>query len=518
MMERDKGKVYDYSREAVRDTLVDAFRSRRGEATVADIAALTGLPLPQINAELPAVSDEYGARLKVTESGELLYAFPEGMKSRYRGFAHGAARAWRAAKKGLALVGKAAFKVWIMATLVGYFALFIALALFALVASVAVQAGGGSRDSRSDSRGGGGLGGLWLTSRLFDSIIRIWFYSELFKDPETRWRQAEARKQRRPLNRAVFSYVFGDGDPNPDWAEIEKKAVISFLQSHRGVVTMPEFMAITGLAPLDAERAINRYLLEFEGTPEVSAQGTVYYFFPKLLAGIDAARGATEREARGAPSTLGERIILQRLEKFSSNAPKADRSFAAINLVNVVFGGYFLSQAIAVGPAFIVATSRGYALRGGISYLYSMSGYLFSSFAGIANPAAFMGWVLGAVPLAFSVLFFLIPAIRKGQVARRNRDLRFSNLRRFVYRDILRSPGAFRPEAVSVQFEEAKPDDPAAVEKVANELAAWSAADIDQGGWRFAEIERQARDAETIRAGIDPSRYAPGATVFDTQG
>jgi len=189
-------KVYDYDRELVRGKLLGGFRATGRESTVADLAGLTGLPLQQIEAELPAVADEFGARLRVTEKGDILYSFPDGMKSRYRGFGPSLKRFFRLVKKGAVEVAKAVFKVWIMVMLVGYFVLFIALALFAMVASVAVQQGGGNRDSRSSGRRGGGLGGLWLTTSLFDSFIRIWFYSELFKSPETRNRQhGKARAQ-----------------------------------------------------------------------------------------------------------------------------------------------------------------------------------------------------------------------------------------------------------------------------------------------------------------------------------
>ena len=138
-------KVYDYDEVKVRDALVDVFRKRRGEATSADLVALTGLPKAQVDAEVKAVSDEYGARLRVTESGEILYSFPSGMRSRYRGFGPQAARAWKAFRKALAKVAAVVFKVWIVVMLVGYFVLFIALAVLALLASVAVSASGNSR-------------------------------------------------------------------------------------------------------------------------------------------------------------------------------------------------------------------------------------------------------------------------------------------------------------------------------------------------------------------------------------
>jgi len=304
-------KVYDYEPARVREALVDVFRSRRGEATTADLIALTGLPKVQVEAEVKAVSDEYGARLRVTESGDLLYSFPEGMRSRYRGFLPSLRRGWKAFKKAAAAVATLLFKAWIVVMLVGYFLLFVALALLAVLASMGLSMSGGSKDSRS-SRRGGGMGGFMLTGRLIDSIIRIWFYSELFSDPNDRERSRARRRDKKPLHRAIFSFVFGDGDPDASWDEIEKKAVIAFVQANKGLMTQPEFMAITGLPPGEADERINRYLYEFEGSPEVSDGGVIYYSFPSLM-----------RRGDRSDRSYGFSIPIRRVAAFSSNTAPA---------------------------------------------------------------------------------------------------------------------------------------------------------------------------------------------------
>ena len=130
------------SDEALRDSLVDAFRKKSGEATTADLVAATGLPLSRVEAALPSVSDEYGARLRVTESGEVLYSFPRGLHSRYRGFGPSLRRFWKSFKKGALEAAKLLFKGWIVLMLVGYFVLFILLAIVAFLASIALQSSG----------------------------------------------------------------------------------------------------------------------------------------------------------------------------------------------------------------------------------------------------------------------------------------------------------------------------------------------------------------------------------------
>lgn len=516
MIEQKPRKVYDYDQEKVQDALVRTFRSRGMTATVADIAGLTGLPLNQIKSELPAVVDEYAGRLRVTEKGEILYSFPDGMKSRYKGFVPAAKKAWKAVKKVAITVFKLGFKVWIMLMLVGYFVIFIVLLLLAMVLSMggSMRGGGGGSSDRDDRRsgsGGAGIGGIYLTTHLFDTFVRLWFYSELFREPEDRRRRYydseldyEDPKPRKPLYKSIYSFVFGDADPNEHWDQVEKKSVLAFLQSHKGIITMPEFIAITGLEPDKAEQAINRYLIEFEGSPEVTDNGAIYYSFPNLLSRVN-----TTSEVDGAT------IALKKVREFSSNQPKMNNTFRWINVFNLAFGGYYLWNALAVGGNFYSIVADGLALKGGFSYLYSTTAYLFHSL-GAANPATGILWGLGMVPLVFSVLFWVIPAVRGGRLKKENESIKFENLRRIVGRKIASAKAWFKPSSVTVSIDEAKPATPAAADKIASQLAAWSNAEVAEDGYLFKEIMLTQDEAEKLRARTDLGSYTPGQTVFDT--
>ncbi len=503
------------SDEAIRDRLVDAFRTRKGEATKADLVAATGLPLERVDVELPAVSDEYGARLRVTESGELLYSFPAGLRSRYRGFGPSLRRFWKGFKKGAIETGKLLFKGWIVLMLVGYFVLFLVLALVAFLASIAIKSSGsGDRDDR-----GGGLGGLFLTGRLFETIINIWFYSEIFKDPRQRgWEadeRARKRRERRPLHKAVFSFVFGEGDPNADWDGIERKAVVAWLQANRGVITMPEFRALTGLSPLAAEERINLYLRDFKGSPEVSENGTIWFAFPDLL-----------RRADKADASFGGSAPMKRVAPFSANKPKANFWYGAINLVNLAFGSYFLAGALAAHPLLPVIYGGRYATRlvttGGWDGFYLLVHQLLGKMAGL-DPQSIqlgLGFGLGLVPVSFAVLFFGIPAIRRLRLQAQNEAVKVENLRRLTYRAVLDRPEGLSTSAIVPSVAEATPSDPRAVEKVLSELAAAEGGEPKVEGteqvWSWPGISRAKEDAAKVRASIKPGDYALGATVFDS--
>ena len=496
--------------EAVRDRLVEAFRRKKGEATTADLVAITGLPLERVKAELPAVSDEYGARLRVTESGEILWSFPSGLHSRYRGIGPTLHRFWKAFKKGAAEAGKLVFKVWIVVMLVGYFALFVLLALVAFVASIAAQSSGGrDRDDR-----GGGLGGLFITGRLLETIINIWFYSELFKDPRQRsWEanmRAQKRRERRPLHHAIYSFVFGESDPNANWDETERRAVLAWLQSNKGIITMPEFRALTGLPPLEAEARINVYLRDYSGEPTVSDNGTILFSFPDLLRRLDHSDG-----------TKGGTIPMRKLRPFSANKGNANLWFGGINLVNLLFGGYFLAGALAAHPLLPVIYGGRYATRlvttGGWDSFWLLVHQLFGKIVGIHDPTLLLGLGLGVVPAAFAVLFYAIPALRHGVWKSETEKIKEGNLRRVVYRAVLDKPRSFNPNHVEPNVEAAMPADQKAKDRIVVELAAAEGGEpAADGSFTWASIERAQRDAAVARMAVRADAADVGKAVFDS--
>jgi hypothetical protein len=501
-MSSTQKKVYDYDATKVQDRLVDVFKRRKGEATTTDLVSVTGLPKAQVEAEIKAVADEYGARLRVTDSGEILYSFPAGMKSRYRGFLPSLKRGWKAFKKGAAAVGSFLFKIWIVVMLVGYFVLFVALALLALLLSVAAQFAG-----KDDDRGeGGGILGLYFAGRMLDAMVNIWFYSELFMTDEERMSRAQRRREKKPLHKAIYSFVFGDGDPDANWDEVEKKAFIAFVQTNKGLVSMPEFMAITGLPPLEAEERINTYLLEFEGSPEVSEGGTIYYAFPSLM-----------RRKDRMDRSFGGTVPMKRMAAFSMNKAKSNRTFCLLNGVNLLFGSYFFVESLLPHPALDALYAGGKARFSGGEWFYSFTHVLFSGI-GIGDATTFLGLALGAVPIAFAILFYAIPAIRKARLDERNERARTENLRRIAYRMAIESPSAVRPESVVVYDEAARPKDGAAAAKVLTELAAWSGADPGtDGSFDFKEIQRGRAELAKVRASVDMSAYDLGGVSFDSE-
>jgi hypothetical protein len=481
--------------------VLEAFRRQQRGATVADIVARTALPLQTVRELVPQAADEYAARLEVTESGEILYSFPRGFVSRRRGFKARLGRFMEKFGRGLKIAAQALFKVWIMVMLTGYFVLFMVIALGALMLSVAASSSN-TTNPRSP-RGRGGVGGMYLASGIFDMIIRIWFYSELTRSVDRRG-APEKRPKGKPLYKAIFSFVFGDGDPNADWDSREKQAVIAYLQANSGVISLPEFMTITGKDSAQAEERIASYCVEFGGSPEATEDGTVAYRFDELLLRAD----------KKDRSFSGFSPPLKRLRSFSSNAKKLNVWFGLINTVNLLFGGYFFVNTLNTGH---ILTQEGFDAA---SYLYGVVYVVLSRIA--ANPLTVIGIGLGVVPLVFSFLFWLIPALRYFGMKKSNEEVKLENLRKDAYGRIWDKPLSVRSEDLNPGAEECRPKNIAAArERTLKEIGAYAVPDveIDAAGeaiYFFRELEREKTAVEKYRSKIKPGASDLGKTVFDS--
>jgi len=472
--------------------IITSLKRRRKGATAADVCAATALSLSSVNELLPKAADEYSGHLRVTESGEILYYFPNGFTSRYRGLS--AAFNKTAKKVFLFLKGACAFlfKIWIVVMLVGYFLLFIALALASVFLSVAGKSGG---------RGGRRSGGS-VNFGLFNLIWRLWFYSELTR-PGRGYGRGNVRQngEKVPLHKAVFSFVFGEEDPNKNWEDQEYKAIISYIQANRGVISLVEYMAFTGKDSTEAQTDILSFCSKFEGSPEATEEGTIVYRFDKLL-----LSSGTEKISELIPP-------VKRLKKFSDNKKSMNGWFAVINAVNLIFGSYFLYQSSNAG--LLLSMEQYY----GASKLYAYTHMIFSHMAN--EPHNVIRIVLGLIPLVFSVLFWIIPTVRFFIEKKENNEIKLKNFKRFSFSKIFSSPNNIKTNAFNPAVSECRPDDlESAADRVIKDIGAISSPQVgiidNKTIYNFNELEKEKEALEKYRSSVEISRQKLGETVFDS--
>ncbi|MDR2807774.1 MAG: hypothetical protein LBB43_02070 [Spirochaetaceae bacterium] len=476
--------MYRIKEKEAYEKVCKAFKAHPKGATIADIVAKTSLPLATVRSLAPAVADEFSGRLQVTESGEILYSFPRGWTSKYRGFKARFGKIIGGIGKALKAGGKMLFKLWIMLMLVGYFVFFMALALLALLVATFASS---SKDGPSRSLGG-------IIHGLFGLIIRIWFYSELLKPFESNPRPTRQAENKKPLYKSIFSFVFGDGDTEKQrsahglLSETEAQSIITFIQANKGIINLPEFMILTGLSPQEANETISAFCAEYGGDPEATEEGTIIYRFGDLM--------NTQQSA----ASFSRRLKLKALKAFSSNSKPMNTWISVINGANVAFSAYFLLSPLG-------------------SYLHALAFVLFSQFMSESHAAAAVTVGLGIVPLVFSALFWLIPAIRTFLVKRDNTQIKLNNFRRLAYNQIWNRPNTVKAEELVFSDPAGTPKhiEPAQ-EQIIKELGAYSIPDVSmedgKAVYTFAGLEQEALVLQKYRA---ETTVGPlGATVFDS--
>ncbi|XP_076906837.1 uncharacterized protein At5g03900, chloroplastic-like [Bidens hawaiensis] len=83
----------------------------------------------------------------------------------------------------------------------------------------------------------------------------------------------------------VFSFVFGDGDPNEGIEEQRWKMIGHYIGSNDGVVTAEElapYLDVETVMKKDDDSYMLPVLLHFDGQPQLDKEGSILYQFPSL--------------------------------------------------------------------------------------------------------------------------------------------------------------------------------------------------------------------------------------------
>jgi hypothetical protein len=200
------------------------------------------------------------------------------------------------------------------------------------------------------------------------------------------------------------------------------------------------------------------------------------------------------------------------LKNFSSNPKTMNVWFGIINTVNLIFGSYFLNNAI----NHVILTDEHKARS-----LYEFAYALFSFVS--HNPAPVIGIGLGLVPLAFSILFWLIPILRLRFTNQGNEIIKLENLRRLGFGRIWSKPLDVANNDIDSQLKECRPKNfKGAQERVIKEMCGYSLPDvsINESGqtlYSFTELEREQEALKKCRSAVNVEKSKLGGLVFDTE-
>ena len=340
--------------------------------TVGDVAAQAGLELNFAQQGLLALASEAGGHLQVAESGDVVYLFPKNFRSilRNKYWQLRWQKTWEKVWRVLFYIIRISFGIVLIASI-----LLIVVAIISIYMAM---------NSSSDDREGGGNrgyggGGFYFIPRFWLGDIFLWFDPGYNRRRRQRRSQATGSYQMNFLE-SVFSFLFGDGNPNANLEEARWQAIGAVIRSHKGAVVGDH------IAPyVDEVDQYEDYMLpvlsRFNGYPEVSPQGEIIYYFPELQV------MASGRQLEPV-STAG--YLQEKPWRFSQATSGQITLAAGLGAVNIV-----------------LALVLGTLLR---------DGTIAAQLGGVVAFAASIFWLL----LGYGILYLLIPLVRYFWIQGRN--------------------------------------------------------------------------------------------------
>ncbi len=354
--------------------------------TVGDVAAQAGLKVEVAQKGLLALASETQGHMQVSESGEIAYEFPRNFQGILRN-KHWQLRLQAIAEKVWQVVFyiiRLSFGVMLLVSIAIIF-----IAIFALMIAASSQ-GGGDRDNR---RGGGFGGGFFF----FPTDI-FWLFSPRYgrrRQYGYGGRTAPAPRPGEKLNffEAIFSFLFGDGNPNADIEERRWRTVGNVISNNGGAITAEQVAPYLDNLGEGWDKEYEDYMLpvltRFNGQPEVSPTGDMVYYFPELqVSAMQRGRAAVSAYLKEAKRKFTEA---------SSNQVMLSIGLGSLNIIGALVLWNMLQSFIAQGAVLPAAA------------VFAQS----------------MFWLL----LAYGVAFLAVPLIRyywvQGQnakIERRNQE------------------------------------------------------------------------------------------------
>ncbi|NET82127.1 MAG: hypothetical protein F6J94_09325 [Moorea sp. SIO1F2] len=320
-------------------TIMKAVEQLDYRVTVGDVAAQVGLNIHQAEQGLLVLASEVGGHLQVAESGDIAYLFPKNFRAILR-------------NKSLKLQLQAWWeKVWavlfyLIRISFGIFLLLSIVLMIVAIAFIVLSLKAGS-DNDSDGGGGGGSrsgggGGILFLPRLWIGPDLFWWFNPSYSHNNYRRQRQNSRSGREDSEmnflEAVFSFLFGDGNPNSNLEERRWQTIGTVIRNSGGAVAAEQIAPYLDELGESYQRESEDYMLpvliRFDGRPEVSPSGDIVYHFPKLQT------TAAKQNQQSVPAYL--RAKLWQFSLASSNQIMLAIGLGSVNFVLALVLGSLL--------------------------------------------------------------------------------------------------------------------------------------------------------------------------------
>ncbi len=347
--------------------------------TVGDVASQAGLDVNLAERGLLVLASAVGGQLQVAESGEVVYLFPKDVQGVLQNkffqlrLKEWLGKVWRV----LFYLIRISFGIVLM--------LLIALAIVAII--LMIVAANSSRDDRSGGRG------IGIPNVGFPNLFWIFYpnYYDRYDRPSPRRRNQGGSTSDINFLEAVFSFLFGDGNPNAELEERRWQSIATVIRNSRGAVIAEQISPFLNEVGKGYDKEYEQYMVpvlaRFNGRPEVSPDGQIVYHFPDLQTTV------TESRRKSVSDYLQEyRYVFSRASR--------GQIIAAASL-----GALLLALAIVLNVS----------LSGGVV---------------LVGTAATFVKTIATLSLGYSVAYLSIPVIRNSWIGWRNRTISDRNAER----------------------------------------------------------------------------------------
>lgn len=396
VVKREQGLQSNRLPTNLRESVTAAVEQLSYRVTVGDVAGRAGVKFEDADDALKALAYDSLAALEVSEQGDVVYNFPRNFKSaiQNRSLILSAQPALKNAWKIAKYLVRVAFGT----------ALVSSIAIVWLAITVLLSSRGSDRDERRDNRGGGmgyyngyssyngGGGGARLFFNLTDLLI--------YFDPNYSSVGRQRVAQGSPLTfiESIFSFVFGDGDPNAEFDAERWSALGQLIQDRGGVMTAEEMAPFLDPpanhkeGPYPDESFVLPALIRFGGEAVVDENtGQLIYKFPGLQATAVTQEWVRGRDGRPVQVPVSGAMPYAATGEVPQEKPWELTAATAGQLLGVVGLGIL-----------------------NVAGVVTLSGLLADPQARYALTYQGLGWITNIMPglQLYAATFFGIPALR----------------------------------------------------------------------------------------------------------
>lgn len=259
-----------------RQKVTQAIRSLGLRVTAADVAATTGLPLWDVIRELNRVAADAQAVLQVSKEGTIAYAFRGDPDAVY------AAKGVRKAIKEIIAKAQSiffylvrcSFGLLLIGSIITLLIIFVIAIGFAMFAADAAD---GDLDIMGDAEIDAEL--EWNFFDLANLVMFFsWWHNDVSGEVEYYGRKVQLRETGFISN--CFSFLFGDGNPNKNYAEDAWRYIADLIRLNNGVITAAQVSPY--MEKYGSDDGIFPVLVRFDGVPQVTNTGSIVYAFPSM--------------------------------------------------------------------------------------------------------------------------------------------------------------------------------------------------------------------------------------------